>query len=136
MKMCWLALAGLLIGWPLPLDAQPAEREIKAQAGRAVRVGVYTNIRADCTTGPLPTIRLSSPPVHGTVSVKRGSLKATNIKQCLAIEVPAFVAFYRAPAEFSGTDVFELEVTMPGGDKHLVRFRAVVSQAPSRGAPI
>jgi hypothetical protein len=27
--------------------------------------------------------------------VRRAMLKATNVKQCLAVEVPAFVAFYR-----------------------------------------
>jgi hypothetical protein len=115
---------------------QPVEREVKAQAGRAVRIGVYTNIRPDCTSGPLPAIRLASAPAHGTVSVKRGSLKATNFKQCLAMEVPALIAFYRAAAEFSGTDVFELEISTAGGGKRLMRFRTVVSRTPAGGAGI
>jgi len=128
--LCWYALAGG--AW-----AQPAEREVKAQPGRDVRVGVYTNIRPDCTTGQLPTIRLATPPAHGTVTVKRGSLKATNFKHCLAMDVPAFIAFYRAAAEFSGTDAFELEVILPSGKKQLLRFRAVVSNGtPSSGAGI
>ena len=76
------------------------ERELKAAAGRDLRVGVYTDIRADCTSGPLPAIKLAVPPAHGAVTVKRGTLKATNIKQCLATEAPAFVAFYRARARF------------------------------------
>ena len=50
----------------------------------------------------------------GTVSVKRAMLKATNVKQCLAIEAPAFVAFYRAAQNFAGADTFELEVTFAG----------------------
>ena len=61
-------------------------------------------------SGPLPAIRLAAPPAHGSVTVKRGTLKATNIKQCLAIEVPAFVAFYDASTDYSGADDFELEI--------------------------
>jgi hypothetical protein len=101
-----------------------------------VRVGVYTNIRPDCTTGALPSIRLATPPAHGKVSVKRGLLKATNYKQCLAMEVPAFIAFYRSAADFDGTDSFELEVSVPGGKKQLLRFRTVVSRATGSGAGI
>jgi len=50
---------------------------------------------ADCTAGPLPAIRLSVAPEHGTVTVRRATLKATNVKQCVAAALPAFVAFYR-----------------------------------------
>ncbi|MGA8076391.1 MAG: hypothetical protein WB868_03255 [Xanthobacteraceae bacterium] len=49
-------------------------------------------------------------------------LKATNIKQCLAIDVPAFVAFYRAAAGFSGADEFELEIAFASGHKQIQRF--------------
>ncbi len=82
-----------------------------------MRVGVYTSIRPDCTSGPLPAIKLAAMPAHGTVSVKRGTIKATNIKQCLAIEAPAFVAFYRAADNFFGADEFQLEITFPAGRK-------------------
>jgi len=41
------------------------EREVKAAAGRDARVGVYTDIKPDCTSGPLPAIRLVTPPAHG-----------------------------------------------------------------------
>ncbi len=103
------------------------ERELKAAAGRDLRVGVYTDIRADCTSGPLPAIKLAVPPAHGAVTVKRGTLKATNIKQCLATEAPAFVAFYRAPPDFRGSDQFALEITWPDGRKQVQRFRIDVS---------
>lgn len=47
--------------------------------------------------------------------MKRGTLKATNFKQCLAAEVPALLAFYRAAANFNGSDELELEITVQGG---------------------
>jgi hypothetical protein len=99
------------------------DHAVKATPGQNVRVGIYTSVRPDCTSGPLPAIRLAHAPAHGTVSVKRATLKATNIKQCLAIDVPAFVAFYRAAADFNGADEFELEVTFASGRKELQHFR-------------
>lgn len=56
------------------------DREVKAAPGREVRVGIYTSMRADCTAGPPPAIRLSVAPEHGTVTVRRATLKATNVK--------------------------------------------------------
>jgi hypothetical protein len=109
------------------------ERELKAAPGRDLRVGVYTDIRQDCTSGPLPAIRLAMPPAHGAVSVKRGTLKATNFKQCLAAEVPAFVAFYRARPDFHGGDQFALEIAWPDGRKQLQRFRIDVANTAGEG---
>ena len=114
-------------------DNNVIERQMKAVSGRDVRVGVFTDIRPDCTSGPLPAIRLSVAPAHGAVNVKRGTLKATNIKQCLAIEVPAFVAFYRAAAEFTGADVFELEISMQNGRKQRERVVVIVTKSPNAG---
>lgn len=137
MRRFWLA-AALLCFSVLVARGQGnvVEREVKAAPGRDVRVGVYTDIRPDCTSGPLPAIRLATPPTHGAVNVKRGTLKATNFKQCLATEVPAFVAFYRAAGEFSGTDEFVLEISWPGGRKELQRFRVNVSTNPGGGQGI
>ncbi len=133
----WLA-ASLLCVAALTAHAQGSvvEREVKAAAGRDARVGVYTDIKQDCTSGPLPAIRLVTPPAHGAVNVKRGTLKATNIKQCLATEVPAFVALYHGAAEFNGTDEFLLEITWPSGRKELQHFRVDVSAHPGSGQGI
>jgi hypothetical protein len=112
------------------------ERQVKAVPGRDARAGVFTDIRPDCTSGPLPAIRLATPPAHGSVTVKRGTLKATNIKQCLAIEVPAFVAFYHASADYSGADDFELEISLPNGHKRRERVHVTVTKSSSAGEGI
>ena len=112
------------------------ERQLKAEPGRDVRVDVFTAIRPDCTPGPLPAIRLATPPAHGSVNVKRGTLKATNIKQCLAIEVPALVAFYRASADYSGADDFALEIGLPNGQKRRERIHVMVTKSSSGGEGI
>jgi hypothetical protein len=112
------------------------ERQLKAPPGRDVRVNIFTDIRSDCTSGPLPAIRLAAAPAHGVVTVRRATLKATNIKQCLAIEVPALVVFYRAAADFGGADIFELEIGMPDGRKRRERVQVMVTASPGAGQGI
>ena len=139
MRRCWfsaaLILCVVLCFVALVARAQEnlVDRDVKALPGRDVPVGTYINLQADCTAGVLPAIRLVAQPAHGTVAIKRGTLKATNLKQCLATEVPAFVAYYRSTAGFSGTDEFILEVSYPSGYKQTQRFRVNVSNK-SNGA--
>jgi hypothetical protein len=102
---------------------------IQSRAGKGPSGRRYTDIRPDCTSGPLPAIRLAASPAHGAVAVKRGMLKATNLKQCLATEAPAFVAFYRATLDFRGSDQFALEITWPDGRKQIQRFRIDVGSS-------
>jgi hypothetical protein len=128
----WITMAVACMAVATVASAQTplVERELKAQTGHIARVGVFTNIRPDCTSGPLPAIRLATPPAHGAVTVKRATLKATNFKQCLATEVPAFVAFYRPEGEYKGADEFELEVSVPNGRKETQRYKVNVSDSP------
>ena len=57
------AVAMILCAGTLAAYAQDdvVEGELKAAPGRDVRVGVFTDIRPDCTSGPLPAIRLATP---------------------------------------------------------------------------
>lgn len=112
------------------------DRDIKATPGRDVRVGIYTSMRSDCTAGPLPAIRLSVAPEHGSVTVHRATLKATNVKQCLAAELPALVAFYRPKADSAADDHFELEVSFATGRKQIQRFNVTISPGTNGGQRI
>ena len=120
MKLGFLAVAlAALVGGADAIWAQTGpqvvERSIKAVPNKDTQIGVYLNVLPDCTSGPLPTIRLANPPASGKVVVKTASVKATNYKACLALEVPAYVAFYRSPPEFLGDDVLTIEVKYVGG---------------------
>lgn len=121
---------------PAGAQGKAVEREVKAAPGRDARVGVYSDIRPDCTSGPLPAIKIVVAPAHGALSVKRGTLKVTNFKQCLATEVPVFVAFYRAKDGFAGADTFDLEISWASGRKELQHFRINVSPNPASGQGI
>jgi hypothetical protein len=94
---------------------QIVERSVKTVPNKDTQIGVYLNVLPDCSSGPLPTIRLATPPASGKVVVKTAKVKATNYKACLALEVPAYVAFYKSPPEFLGDDVLTIEVKYAGG---------------------
>jgi hypothetical protein len=113
-----------------PAGPATVERNAKGLSGKAIRVGVYLNVQPDCSSGPLPSIRLVSPPGNGSVTIKRGKINATNYKQCLALEVPGYVAFYQSKADFTGTDTLTLEVKFPQGRTELQRITVNVGIAP------
>ena len=121
----------LFLGLTAVALAQDAivQKEIKGKSGQVMRIAVFTSILPDCTGGPLPTVRLVTPPSHGTVIVKKGKLNATNVKQCLALEVPALVAFYKSASDYAGTDMAILEVKSAQGATQLQRFSITVSPA-------
>ena len=131
---CWaIAAAVLCTASVAGAQTTSLDREVKATPGREVRVGIYTSMRPDCTAGPLPAIRLSVTPEHGAVTVRRATLKATNVKKCLAAELPALVALYRPKADSANDYGFELEVRFAAGRKQIQRFHAIISTGANEG---
>ena len=112
-----------------PPETQTVERRVKALPNRDTQIGLYVNVKPDCTSGPLPTIRLASPPASGKVVVKSGKVKATNYKSCLALEVPGYVALYKSPPDFLGDDVLMLEIKYPGGRTEIQKITVNVTGA-------
>jgi hypothetical protein len=136
MRYLWSVFPALVVACITPASAQvqSVDRTASGQPDTDIRVGVYINLRPDCTSGPLPSIRLTSPPENGKVTVKKAKVTATNYKQCLALEVPGFIALYRSRADFVGVDVLTLEVKFPDGKTVVQRISVTVGTgAPGRG---
>ena len=128
-----LASLFILLAGSTIAHAQTVERSAKGPANKDIQVGLYLNVQPDCSSGPLPTIRLSAPPQNGKVTVKQANVKATNYKQCLALEVPAFVALYRASPGFSGTDTLTLDIKYPNGRSETQKITVqVTATTPSQ----
>jgi hypothetical protein len=68
-------------------------------------------------------------PAHGKVIMKQGRLRATNLKQCLGVEVPAFIAIYRSAKDFVGDDNFTLEVIGSSGKSQIQQIKVTVTGA-------
>jgi hypothetical protein len=56
------ALVVIVTSTPVLGQVQTVNRAANGQADTDIRVGVYANVQPDCTSGPLPTIQLKSPP--------------------------------------------------------------------------
>jgi hypothetical protein len=110
-------------------QAPTIERQFKGKPDTNINVGFFSTIKPDCTAGPLPVIRLITPPAHGKVTVTRGRLQATNLKQCLGADVPAFVALYRSAPDYIGQDTFTIEVVGADGKKQLQQITVTLMKA-------
>jgi len=130
MKRFSLILAAVLLSASASFVGAQVQTENRSVTGRPdtdVQIGVYVNVNPDCTSGPLPSIQLISPPENGKVT-------AMNQKQCLAAEVPAFVAFYHSKPDFSGVDALTLQIKYPGGKTELQKISVTVGTgAPGQG---
>jgi hypothetical protein len=124
--ICTALLCGLTAHALAETQVRVVERAAKGPAGRDIRVGVYLNVLPDCSSGPLPSIRLSAAPHNGKVVVKRAKITATNYKQCLALQVPAFVAIYRSKPDFGGIDAMTIEVKYPNGRTEIQNIKVQV----------
>jgi hypothetical protein len=128
-----MGVAGLLSARTVIALAQEpttVERTAKGAAAKSIEVGLYLNVKPDCTSGTLPAIRLVEAPANGTVIIKQAKVRATNYKQCLALEVPAFIAFYQSKPDFSGIDKVVIEVKYPEGRTELQRITVNVGTGP------
>src|SRR5262249_1605156 len=60
-----LCLMGVAIvfacGTAASAQTQEVSRMVSGQPNTDIRVGVYVNVKPDCTSGPLPSIRLATP---------------------------------------------------------------------------
>jgi hypothetical protein len=121
----------------LPVGAALAQsnsafRSAEVVAGKQERLGVYGNVGKDCTSGPLPTIRVVTPPKHGELNVRSGKLKAGRISRCPKLEATAQGVFYKANPAYKGNDEIGYEVRSASGkvESHTVRITVKDAQPP------
>jgi hypothetical protein len=94
-------------------NAGMTERAVAVESGKIERIGVYVNIRPDCTTGPPPVVRIAEPPRVGQVSMELVNLQLTNVGACSRSEGPGFIASYETKPGFEGDDRVVIEVRFP-----------------------
>jgi hypothetical protein len=116
-------------------QSPPLRRQFKGTPGHDVNVGIFASMKSDCTAGKLPVVRLIKPPLHGKIVLNRKRLRVTNFKQCLATDLPAFVALYRSVPDFVGVDQLTLEVISANGKTQFQRITIILSKSGS-GQPI
>jgi hypothetical protein len=115
-------------------QSNSAYRSADAVAGKPHRLGVYGNVQKDCTSGPLPTIQVLTPPKHGELNVRSGTLKAGRITRCPNLEAKAQGVFYKANPAYKGADEVSYEVKSASGKVESHTVRITVKDAPPAGA--
>jgi hypothetical protein len=63
------------------------------------------------------------PPENGSATVKRAKVSLTNYKNCMALEVPAFIGIYRSKPNFAGSDHLTLSVADHHHGRHGAKSR-------------
>jgi len=107
------------------------EHTVAAEAGKAARIGVYVNLKPDCTSGALPILRLTESPHGSRVVIKRAKIQVTNAGACLSTEAPGYVAFYQSRPDFSGADKIAIEIKLP--DRDTVRVQNITINVRATG---
>jgi hypothetical protein len=114
-------------------QSNSAFRSAEVVAGKQERLGVYGNVGKDCTSGPLPTIQVVTPPKHGELNVRSGKLKAGRISRCPKLEATAQGIFYKANPSYKGNDEIGYEVRSASGkvESHTVRITVKDTSSPN-----
>ena len=117
-------------------QSNSAYRSADAVAGKSHRLGVYGNVQKDCTSGPLPTIRVLTPPKHGELNVRSGKLKVGRISRCPKLEATAQGVFYKPNPTYKGADEVSYQVKSASGkvESHSVRI-TVKEATPADAKP-
>ena len=82
-------------------------------------------VNGDCSSGPVPAVRVLTSPVNGNARVERMSVPivrpATDIlARCNGKPVDAMGVFYKSRAGFTGADTLTLDVDFRHG--RVIRF--------------
>lgn len=109
-------------------------RSTDAVTGKTVRLGVYANVSKECTTGPLPEVKVVTPPKHGSLAVKTGNLKPGVVSRCPNLEVPAQGVFYQSNAKYTGADEVAYEVKHQNGRVQSLSVKINVTADAKPGA--
>jgi hypothetical protein len=133
-KILLTATFAVLLSGAAIAQSATLDRHFKGKSGRDINVGIFASMKADCTPGTLPIVRLAQSPLHGKIVLKKGKLHATNFKQCLSTDLPAFVALYRSRPGFVGQDVLTLEIINTNGKKQFQRITITVGKGGSETA--
>jgi hypothetical protein len=99
----------LAAGGPV-LAQDKVYRSADAVSGKRVRLGAYENVSKECAPGPLPEIKVLTPPKNGSLTVSHGKTKAGALPRCPKLEVPAQGVFYQANPRYTGVDEVAYEV--------------------------
>ena len=130
---------GAIIWLPLLTAASVAQsvnyKSYDATSGVATRLDFYATARKDCSPSPPPPIVVVTPPKHGLLTIRRGTVKSTRIAECPNFQTDANVVFYTPGRGYAGEDEVVYEVRDSKGAVSLYNLKITVKEnkAPPPG---
>ena len=121
------------IGLLAPAEAQTTRTRTETVApGKAVRLVIAANLTKDCSSGPMPEIKISTAPKNGEVVTKAGRVKTPAAYRCPNKEAQVQAVFYKSKAGFSGTDEVLVEIKTADGTVEKQDIRITVDAAAKK----
>ncbi|MEH3118623.1 MAG: 4-aminobutyrate aminotransferase [Methylorubrum populi] len=118
----WLCLAG-------PALAQTTvTRSETVPAGKQARLVIVPNLKKDCSAGPMPEIKVVTPPKSGSLITKAGKLKTPAKYRCPNKEAEVQAIFYQPNGGYAGPDGVVVEIRNADGEVEKRDIRITVDK--------
>lgn len=122
------ALAALMLVTPAMAQTTVTRSETAA-TGKTVRLAIVPNLKKDCSSGPMPEIRVSGAPKNGSLITKAGKIKTPASYRCPNKEAAVQAIFYQSKAGFTGTDEVTVDVKSSDGTVETQNIKITVDGA-------
>ncbi|CAO4165317.1 MULTISPECIES: hypothetical protein [Methylorubrum] len=118
----WLCCAG-------PALAQTTvTRSETVPAGKQARLVIVPNLKKDCSTGPMPEIKVTTPPKSGSLITKAGKLKTPAKYRCPNKDAEVQAIFYQPNSGYTGPDGVVVEIKNSDGEVEKRDIRITVGK--------
>jgi hypothetical protein len=107
-------------------------RTVQVPAGATARLGSFSNLKPDCSPGPLPEIKVVTPAKTGVIAVRRRQGKLGPATRCPNADATAQIVSYKAKP-MPGQDEVAFQVTLPNGKVVLHTVVISVTEGPVTG---
>ncbi|MGA4553113.1 4-aminobutyrate aminotransferase [Methylorubrum aminovorans] len=119
----WLGLAG-------PALAQTTVTKSETvPAGKQARLVIVPNLKKDCSLGPMPEIKVVTPPTSGSLITKAGKLKTPAKYRCPNKDAEVQAIFYQSNSGYTGSDGVVVEIKNSDGEIEKRDIRITVDKA-------
>ena len=128
------AAAALAVGLGAAAAQTTVTRAVTALPGKPLRLAVAPSLLKDCSAGPLPEIRVLTPPRNGALITRGAKLKTPATYRCPNVETEAQAVFYQANPRYAGAEEVSFEIKASDGSLQRFTYRITVTGAPQRPA--
>jgi hypothetical protein len=127
MRILRMASVPILLSSSALAQDKVTDHAISGPAAKEIQAGWFGNLKADCTSGPVPQARVIDQAQNGLIKLRNGRVRTNSAPNCPNAELPAVVVYYESKPGFIGTDTFTLEVKAESGASSRHKFNVTVA---------